>query len=529
MAKPPAKKPNTGLDPVPLRSQWIPIPASQSGPANRTVKNKDNQDISVMMPDQGWDWRNTLRQNGLTPGSLFPIQAPDRGLMQRETPPSFPLIAPPVENSTTDEERLPEYLSKTYDYPVPPNMIRNPALTPRDFRGDAKRGLIASGVAALLGGLLGGGQGALAGLAAGGQGAMQGSDAREQDRLQNYNAQVQDIQNANQVAAQDYQRQYQQAANRENLGIKKVTALERSIAEKEKRENGIRDDERAMVIMLAQMTPEARQAYLAGNPAILQKYPGAGAFAKIPAKSPDQLKYEAQVKRLQLEIPIHERTMQNPNASIETKQQAGNRLNQIMKALNPSALPINYNFKANDEMTPYQKAEIELRKAVAAQQAATTEAARKNADRTYELALKRFEYEKSKKPGASFRDPVTGLTPSEIFKVNDEIGAMESILKAGGYRKNGVWYTLLPEEKNQMQELVDTKRSRLNPNSPKTKPDVPLGFPVTIPSNGKPLVKNPTGGFIYDTPGKNNATPPPLKVQAGAKGKYGKYKFETVK
>jgi len=482
-----------------------------------------------MMPDQGWDWRNTLRQNGLTPGSLFPIQAPDRGLMQRETPPSFPLIAPPVENSTTDEERLPEYLSKTYDYPVPPNMIRNPALTPRDFRGDAKRGLIASGVAALLGGLLGGGQGALAGLAAGGQGAMQGSDAREQDRLQNYNAQVQDIQNANQVAAQDYQRQYQQAANRENLGIKKVTALERSIAEKEKRENGIRDDERAMVIMLAQMTPEARQAYLAGNPAILQKYPGAGAFAKIPAKSPDQLKYEAQVKRLQLEIPIHERTMQNPNASIETKQQAGNRLNQIMKALNPSALPINYNFKANDEMTPYQKAEIELRKAVAAQQAATTEAARKNADRTYELALKRFEYEKSKKPGASFRDPVTGLTPSEIFKVNDEIGAMESILKAGGYRKNGVWYTLLPEEKNQMQELVDTKRSRLNPNSPKTKPDVPLGFPVTIPSNGKPLVKNPTGGFIYDTPGKNNATPPPLKVQAGAKGKYGKYKFETVK
>jgi len=209
--------------------------------------------------------------------------------------------------------------------------------------------------------------------------------------------------------------------------------------------------------------------------------------------------------------------MQNPNASIETKQQAGNRLNQIMKALNPSALPINYNFKANDEMTPYQKAEIALRQADADRQAATTEAARKNADRTYELALKRFEYEKSKKPGASFRDPVTGLTPSEIFKVNDEIDGMESILKAGGYRKNGVWHTLLPEEKDQMQGLVDTKRSRLNPNSPKTKPDVPLGFPVTIPSNGKPLTQAQRDAIPSDAKemrgavGSSSPTPPPSR------------------
>ena len=393
-------------------------------------------------------------------------------------------------------------------------------MTPRDFRGDAKRGLIASGVAALLGGLLGGGQGALAGLAAGGQGAMQGSDAREQDRLQNYNAQVQDIQNANQVAAQDYQRQYQQAANRENLGIKKVTALERSIAEKEKRENGIRDDERAMVIMLAQMTPEARQAYLAGNPAILQKYPGAGAFAKIPAKSPDQLKYDAyqaKVKNLYKEMDENNQIMSNPNASIETKQQAGARNNQIRLAMNSGALPINYNFKANDEMTPYQKAEIELRKADDARQAATTEAARKNADRNYNLALDRFNFEKNKPKAASFRDPVTGLTPPEIFKANAEIDSMESILKAGGYRKNGVWYTLLPEEKDQMQRLVDTKRSRLNPNSPKTKPDVPLGFPVTIPSNGKPLTQAqrdaiPRGAKkMRGAVGLSSPTPPPSR------------------
>jgi hypothetical protein len=89
--------------------------------------------------------------------------------------------------------------------------------------------------------------------------------------LQNYNAQVQDIQNANQVAAQDYQRQYQQAANRENLGIKKVTALERSIAQKEKDETTKQTLASKELSTYARIDPKDQPGFFAASP-LLQKY-----------------------------------------------------------------------------------------------------------------------------------------------------------------------------------------------------------------------------------------------------------------